>query len=111
MFKKYSRRTVWSYGHLWLGRAAITLGIINGGLGLQLADNTHKGEVAYAVVAAVMYLLYVGSIVIGESKRRRAMTNYPAGSDKGVQMENVGSGHRAQNQNQEFYAQPQQQRR
>jgi hypothetical protein len=38
-------------------------GIINGGLGLQLAANTKKGEIAYGVVAGVMavgYALLVG---------------------------------------------------
>jgi len=48
MFKKHGRRMVWSYGHIWLGRIIITLGIINGGLGLQLAKRTrtlsHKEE-------------------------------------------------------------------
>ncbi|KAK3061934.1 hypothetical protein LTS18_005150, partial [Coniosporium uncinatum] len=32
MFKKHHRRQIWSYGHLWIGRIFITLGIINGGL-------------------------------------------------------------------------------
>ena len=76
-FKKYSRRTVWSYAHLWLGRVAITLGIINGGLGLQLSQRTRifapsQGAViGYAVAAGVMWLLYVASAIIGERKRSR----------------------------------------
>jgi hypothetical protein len=37
LFKKYKRRTFWSHAHIWLGRIIITLGIINGGLGLDLA--------------------------------------------------------------------------
>jgi hypothetical protein len=79
-FKKYSRRTVWSYGHLWLGRIVITLGIINGGLGLLLASNApaftgfqpSQGHfIAYGVVAGIMWLLWVVAAVIGE--RRRAV--------------------------------------
>ncbi|CAD0047173.1 unnamed protein product [Aureobasidium pullulans] len=71
LFKKYKRRTFWSYAHLWLGRIIITLGMINGGLGLQLANNTLKGEIAYGVVAGSVWVVYIISIFVGESKRRR----------------------------------------
>ncbi|KAI5243156.1 hypothetical protein E4T43_04305 [Aureobasidium subglaciale] len=71
LFKKYKRRTFWSYAHIWLGRIIITLGIVNGGLGLELANNTRKGEIAYGVVAGVVWVVYVISIFVGESKRRR----------------------------------------
>lgn len=33
LFKKYGHRTFWSYMHLWHGRVAVVLGMINGGLG------------------------------------------------------------------------------
>ena len=33
-FKRHNARTIWSYGHIWFGRIAIILGIVNGGLGL-----------------------------------------------------------------------------
>jgi len=82
MFRKYSRRVVWSYGHLWLGRIIITLGIINGGLGLRLANNSHSGEIAYGVVAAVMWLAYVVSAVVGEMRRRKARKNSSLAYDK-----------------------------
>lgn len=78
MFKKHSRRVVWSYGHIWLGRIIITLGIINGGLGLKYArelplDRPSNGAIiAYGVLAGVMWLLYVASIVVGERRRSRA---------------------------------------
>ncbi|KAF2995225.1 hypothetical protein E8E13_002247 [Curvularia kusanoi] len=42
-FKRYKRRTIWSYEHLWVGRIAITLGMINGGLGLLLAYDAPLG--------------------------------------------------------------------
>lgn len=76
-FKKYSRRTVWSYAHLWMGRIAITLGIINGGLGLQLSERTRifspsQGAIiGYSVAAGVMWLLWVASAIYGERKRSR----------------------------------------
>ncbi|CAI6336616.1 unnamed protein product [Periconia digitata] len=77
-YRKYERRTVWSYGHLWLGRIVITLGIINGGLGMLLATDTgfyapSTGQkIAYGVVAGVMWLAWVLSSVIGERRRARA---------------------------------------
>jgi len=52
-----------TYFHIWWGRAIITLGIINGGLGLQLSGNTTKGEIIYGVVAGVIWSLWVVLIV------------------------------------------------
>ncbi|KAF2449853.1 iron reductase domain protein [Karstenula rhodostoma CBS 690.94] len=73
MYKKHHARTVWSHLHLWLGRAAITLGIINGGLGLQLANNSPRaGFIAYGVIAGVVWLVWVAAIVLGEKRRARA---------------------------------------
>lgn len=73
MFKKHGHRTIWSHAHVWGGRVAITLGIINGGLGLQLADSmgmsSKGGIIAYSVIAAVMWLAWVAASVIGERKR------------------------------------------
>lgn len=78
-YKTLQRRTVWSYGHLWLGRIAITLGTINGGLGLLLAHNAPLGfapsrdqVIAYGVVAALMWLLYATAAIVGERGRASA---------------------------------------
>lgn len=76
-YKKYQRRTLWSYGHLWNGRVVITLGMINGGLGLMLADNTNTGKIAYGIIAAAMWLIYVTAIVIGERRRARGRREQP----------------------------------
>lgn len=100
MFKKHARRVVWSYGHIWLGRILITLGIVNGGLGLQLAQQTRifapstGAIIGYSVVAAVMWLLYVAAAIYGESKRasapqdekhrrRRGVSDTEAGAPRG----------------------------
>ena len=45
--------------HIWYGRLLILLGIINGGLGLQLAANTTAGEIIYGSVAGIMLLIYL----------------------------------------------------
>lgn len=50
----------------------ITLGIINGGLGLRLAGNTQKGEIAYGVVAGVIWLVWMTAAVLGEIRRGRS---------------------------------------
>lgn len=88
-FKKYSRRTVWSHAHIWLGRIAITLGIINGGLGLQLSQRTRIFEpsqgaiIGYAVPAGVMWVVWVASAIYGEMKRsRQAAANAETGPSK-----------------------------
>lgn len=82
-FKRDPRRGFFSYAHIWIGRIAIILGIINGGLGLQLSRfygivPASNGVVAgYSVGAAIMFLLYFFSIVVGETRRRRARRAAP----------------------------------
>ncbi|KXL48823.1 hypothetical protein M433DRAFT_376390 [Acidomyces richmondensis BFW] len=77
MFKRHSRRVVWSYGHIWLGRAAITVGIINGGLGLQLARRTaffppqKSTIIGYSVAAGIIWFVYILSAFVGEARRRQ----------------------------------------
>lgn len=75
MFKKHQRRVVWSYAHIWFGRILITLGIINGGLGLQLANNTTSGVIAYGVIAGIIWLAWMAAAVYGEVKRHRNLKN------------------------------------
>lgn len=70
MYKKYQRSTLWSTTHVWWGRIILTLGIINGGLGLMLSGNTVKGEIAYGVVAGVMWLIWMVVAVWGHLKSR-----------------------------------------
>lgn len=81
LFKKHSRRTVWSYAHIWIGRIAVTLGIINGGLGLKLADSMNMssrgGIVAYGVVAGLVWLVWVAAAVVGERRKKRAAVSGP----------------------------------
>lgn len=81
LFKKYNHRTLWSYAHIWVGRIAVTLGIINGGLGLKLADSmelsSKGGMIAYGVIAALVWLTWVAAMFIGERRRKRALANAP----------------------------------
>lgn len=48
------------------------IGIVNGGLGLQLGDAPNRYIIAYSVVAGVMSLLYVASITLGWTVFRRS---------------------------------------
>ena len=63
IYKKHGKRTIWSITHVWWGRIIVTLGIINGGLGLMLSGNTVKGEIAYGVIAGVIWLTWVAVAV------------------------------------------------
>lgn len=87
MFKKYGGRTSWSHVHIWLGRGAVTLGIINGGLGLKLADSVQLsskgGMIAYGVIAGLMWLAWVGAIVVGEKRRKTGAVQKDTGSANG----------------------------
>lgn len=77
MFKKYNRRVFWSYMHIWLGRIIITLGIVNGGLGLLFASQyrllppSQAAIIGYSVAAGVMWLFYLFAIIVGEGRRAK----------------------------------------
>jgi len=49
---------------VWFGRALLILGIINGGLGFQLAQNTSTNQnVIYVISVMLIALLYVGALI------------------------------------------------
>lgn len=84
MFNKYKTRTGWSHGHLWLGRIIITLGIVNGGLGFLLANNTKYGGIVYGVVAGIAWIAYVASAIIGERRRSARLAAAPPKYHEGM---------------------------
>jgi hypothetical protein len=53
-YKRSGTPNAATYPHIWWGRAIVTLGIINGGLGFELTANTTEGEILYGVVSGVM---------------------------------------------------------
>lgn len=57
-YVRHKKRGPISYAHIWWGRALNLLGVINGGLGLQLANASNTLIIAYSVIAAVIFLLY-----------------------------------------------------
>ncbi|MCJ1438857.1 hypothetical protein MMC27_008247 [Xylographa pallens] len=64
IYRKTQRKTLWAHAHVWWGRALLILGAINGGLGLQLSANTVNGEIAYGVIAGVVFLIYVAVVTV-----------------------------------------------
>ncbi|KAK7559724.1 integral membrane protein [Phyllosticta citricarpa] len=104
LFKKYGGRTFWSHLHLWLGRILITLGVINGGLGLKLAGNTQKKyTVTYGVIAGIIWVVYMIAAVYGEVKRMKKPTRGlpPNYAEEDPHHKENGNGHR--NGNGDYY--------
>ncbi|KAK3622612.1 hypothetical protein LTR56_022077 [Elasticomyces elasticus] len=94
MFKKVQKRTMWSYGHIFTGRIGIVLGMVNGGLGLQLANAESAYTIAYGVFAGLMGAGYISVIVFAELKRAKgsSKTSGTFGSDEGKRLDRQGSG-------------------
>lgn len=51
-------RGAFGHVHIWYGRALIIMGMVNGGLGLQLTGASDVYIIVYSVVAGVSALLY-----------------------------------------------------
>jgi hypothetical protein len=66
------KRSYFGFSHIWYGRTLIICGIINGGLGLQLANNTNSGETIYGVVAGVLFVAYIGALLYARFKAKKA---------------------------------------
>ncbi|KAK4194404.1 hypothetical protein QBC40DRAFT_213658 [Triangularia verruculosa] len=74
-FRKEAKRQIWSYLHLVNGRGGIAIGIINGGLGLHLAQATNQKKTAYAAVAAVIGAIWIGVSIWAEVKRKKKLSD------------------------------------
>jgi protein-S-isoprenylcysteine O-methyltransferase Ste14 len=71
-FIRTTKRTWASLVHLWLGRSLLVMGIVNAGLGLQLADNTTmaKDGICIAIACAVA-IIYAGALAGWWTRRKR----------------------------------------
>lgn len=58
-YRRQGQRGIFSHIHIWYGRATIIIGIVNGGLGLQLSGGSNTYIIVYSVLAGVSALLYV----------------------------------------------------
>lgn len=79
-FVRTRSRSVFSHGHIWIGRIAIILGMINGGLGMKLASVTKTYIIVYCVFAGVFGFAYIASVVYGETMRDKKLSNGSSGS-------------------------------
>ncbi|KAF3061898.1 integral membrane protein [Daldinia childiae] len=70
-FMRHQHRGLVSHAHIWYGRALIITGIVNGGLGLKLAGASRAFVVVYTVFAILISVIYIGTILFGEWRRRR----------------------------------------
>lgn len=78
-------RTGFGRLHLWIGRILITLAMLNGGFGFRLASKSpyppaKSAKIAYAVVAALMWLLYI--VIVSVFETRRAAGNRGSGTQE-----------------------------
>ena len=71
-----------SHAHIWWGRALLVLGVINGGIGLEMALERQSLIIAYSVVAAVTFAAYFLSKVATSLGGRRARSGKEFGSPR-----------------------------
>lgn len=71
-YLKHKSRGIISHGHIWYGRALMLTGLINVGLGLQLAGASSMLLTLYALLAAVMGAFYISVKIFKFMMRRNA---------------------------------------
>lgn len=72
-FRKVGTRSLYGHGHRWVGRAAIFLGIVNGGLGFKItgAVGSHfvptYAVAVYSVFAGLIFVIYMAVLFLTRS--------------------------------------------
>ncbi|KAK7752889.1 hypothetical protein SLS62_005232 [Diatrype stigma] len=96
-YLQHARRGAVSHVHIWYGRALMVMGVVNGGLGIQLASGGDaRGKpltIGYSVAAAVVAVLYLGAKAFGTMRARRGRGARGGGGDGGAA---IGSDHHDQ---------------
>jgi len=80
--------------------------MINGGLGLLLANNTKTGAIAYGIIAAIVWLIYVAAIVIGERRKAREIRELPPKYEDAMMLNHRGGprgSHGSEGSQEEYY--------
>ena len=57
--------------HVWFGRLLVTAGLIDGLLGLTLAGQSTGTTVAYCIVAAGVWVLWIVVVVYATKRQKR----------------------------------------
>jgi hypothetical protein len=74
LFKRQGGPNAATYPHIWWGRSIVTLGMINGGLGLKLSANSPGGVIAYGIISAVMWVAWMAVIILAFLKSKSKPT-------------------------------------
>jgi hypothetical protein len=72
-YKSVGRPNNATYPHVWWGRTIITLGAINGGIGLQLSRCTKETGIGYGVGAGVVWALWMAVILMAFIRSRKTL--------------------------------------
>jgi hypothetical protein len=87
-FKKTGGKHIFAYVHRWIGRSAILLGIINNGLGFQLAENDidvpKSSYIRNFVIAGILCLIWLGLVIWDEFLGESTSKGVVDGGEKGV---------------------------
>lgn len=68
-FLATEKKGLLTFIHVWYGRLLIVMGIINGGLGLQLAANSMAGKIVYSVLGGIVGAALCIMAIVVETKR------------------------------------------
>lgn len=68
------------------------LAVVNGGLGLKLANNSKNGEIAYGVIAGVVGLIYILFAVFKRKGSGSPLLMRKEGNERGLAAEEFSSG-------------------
>lgn len=60
-----------SYAHIWYGRILLALGVINGGVGLNMVQERDGLVIAYAVVAAGCFLAWAAAKGVRQMRNKK----------------------------------------
>ncbi|KAL4901032.1 hypothetical protein BDW74DRAFT_182135 [Aspergillus multicolor] len=87
-FRRTREKSIFAILHRWLGRLAIVLGVVTGGLGFRLAGIDHNpyapksAVIAYSVIAGVMGVMYVAIQALRAVRKRAERNRDPYGRKK-----------------------------
>jgi hypothetical protein len=66
----HNKKEVIAMTHIWLGRILVTLGMVNGGLGLLLGGDSTRGEkIAYGVISGFIWVTWIFIVITIPIKR------------------------------------------
>lgn len=93
LFRKRGRRTWVSYMHIFWGVPLVTLGIVNGGLGLELAGERAYVKIMYGVFAGLVWAVWLSTSMWAVLRAgRRSYEEEDSGPEKRAPPRYVSSG-------------------